>query len=142
MLRLMALTLLPLAVPAPTAPTATSPRVTAAELAGAWAGTASHEGETTPVALELDLGDDGKVLIKLSAPVVHLRHAPLGRVVPASGPDGQVTLGPFVFTYDAASRTLRGDIPEGLAPVYKLPMTLQRVERLSLPTRPEPEVPA
>ena len=144
MLRLLAAVTLPLAMLAPPSPPAlsTPARVSAAELAGAWAGTASHDGETTPVAVELEPGDDGKVLVKLSAPVVHLRHAPLGRVVPAQGQDGQLLLGPFAFTYDASARTLRGDVPEALAPVYRLPMTLQRVERLDLPPRPDPEVPA
>ena len=141
MLRLLAVALLaPVLSPGP--PPTPSPAPSAvppAELAGAWAGTASHEGETTPVAIELEPGSDDKVLIKLSAPVVHLRHAPLGRATPqAQG--REIKLGPFVFAYDPAARTLTGDVPEGLAPVYKLPMTLQRVERLDLPARPEPVV--
>jgi outer membrane protein assembly factor BamB len=147
MLRLLAafvFLLAPLAPPSPPAPststsTSTPSRLSAAELAGAWAGTISHDGETTPVALELEPGEDGKILVKLSAPVVHLRHAPLGRV-PLQGEGGEMKLGPFTFTYDAASRTLRGDVPESLAPVYKLPMTLQRVDRLDLPDRADPQV--
>lgn len=49
---------------------------TAADLAGTWAGTATHEGETTPVALELEPGDDGKILIKASIPAIHLASQP------------------------------------------------------------------
>jgi hypothetical protein len=144
MLRLLALTLLArLALLGPGSP-AVSPAPSAAaarELAGAWAGTASHEGETTPVGLELEPGDDGKVLIKLSAPVVHLRGAPLGRVTPQVR-GHEINLGPFTFTYDPVARTLTGAVPEGLAPLYTLPLTLQRVERLDLPPRSEPAVPA
>jgi outer membrane protein assembly factor BamB len=142
MLQLLAKILLSLAALVPPSPPAASTpsRLSAAELAGSWAGTISHDGETTPVALELEPGDDGKILLKLSAPVVHLRHTPLGRVT-LENDGGEVKLGPFRFTYDPASRTLRGDVPEGLAPVYKLPMTLQRVDRLALPVRGEPEVP-
>jgi outer membrane protein assembly factor BamB len=147
MLRTLALLLVPVAslaapVPPDPSPAATpSSRALASALAGAWAGTASHAGETTPVALELEPGDDGKVLIKLSAPIVHLRSAPLGRAVPQME-GGRVKLGPFLFTHDPVARTLTGEIPEGLAPVYKIPLSLQRVEKLDLPARPEPAVPA
>jgi outer membrane protein assembly factor BamB len=132
----------PAAPPSPTAtPSAAPPSLSVSELAGAWAGTATHDGETTPVALEIELGDDGKVLLKMSAPIVHIAHAPLGRVVPQVQ-GREVKLGPFALTYDPMTRTLKGDVPEGLAPVYKVPMTLQHVERLDLPERPEPAVPS
>src|SRR4051812_49318058 len=96
-----ALALALLAPPSPPAASTPAPsRLSAAELAGAWAGTISHEGETTPVALELEPGEDGKILVKLSAPVVHLRHAPLGRVA-LQGDGREMKLGPFTFTYDS-----------------------------------------
>jgi outer membrane protein assembly factor BamB len=142
--RLIAATLLlPLAVSAyaqspSVSPAAGTPR--ASEFAGAWWGSASHDGETTPVGLEIEPGDDGKVLLKLSSPIVHIRHAPLGRA-PLEVEGNAVKMGPFAFTYDREGRTLTGTIPEGLAPVYKLPVTLRHVERLDLPERPEPAVP-
>jgi outer membrane protein assembly factor BamB len=111
--------------------------IIASELAGAWSGTITHDGETTPVGLELEPGEEGTVLIKLSAPVIHTLHAPMGRA--AFQVDGnEIRLGPFALTYDRAGGMLAGTIPEGLAPVYKLPFTLRRVERLDLPSRPEP----
>src|SRR4051812_16425650 len=95
------------------APSAAPAALSLSDLAGAWAGTATHDGETTPIAIEIEPGDDGKALLKLSAPVVHLRHAPMGRA-PAQIQGNEVKLGPFVLTYDPAARTLTGDVPEGL----------------------------
>jgi outer membrane protein assembly factor BamB len=138
--RLIAATfLLPMAVSAPPQSPAVSPPAVAAqaELAGAWWGTAAHDGETIPVGLEIEPGDDGKALVKLSSPIVHIRHAPLGRG-PLRVEGDSVKVGPFAFTYDRAARTLTGTIPEGLAPVYNLKVTLHHVARLDLPERPEP----
>jgi hypothetical protein len=53
-----------------------------AELAGAWAGEVEHDGERTPIALELEPGDDGKLLLKATVPAAHLSRAALGRVTP------------------------------------------------------------
>jgi len=121
------------AVPLPTAPTAT-------ELAGAWLGRVSHDGESTSFALELEAGDDGKLLIKMSAPVVQMRHVALGRA-PLQVEGDLVRLGPFAFNYDRDAQSLTGMIPEELAPIYKLPVELHRVARLELPDRPEPTAP-
>jgi outer membrane protein assembly factor BamB len=141
--RLIAVTLLlPIAVSARAQTSPASPAAVAvpAELAGAWSGTVSHDGETTPIGLEIEPSDDGKALLKLSSPIIHIRHAPLGRG-PLRVEGDSVKVGPFAFTYDRAARTLTGTIPEGLAPVYKLKVTLHHVERLDLPERPEPSAP-
>jgi outer membrane protein assembly factor BamB len=55
--------------------------------------------------------------------------------------DREVRLGPFSLTYDRAAGTLSGTMPAELAPVYKVPFTLRRIERLDLPVRPEPSAP-
>lgn len=113
---------------------------TAADLAGAWAGTMTHEGESQPIALEFEPGDEGKVLIKATIPVFHLARAPLGS--PKLEIQGnELRLGPFSFTYDASATTLSGVMPAGLVPVYRVPMTLRRVERVDVPPRPEPKAP-
>ena len=113
---------------------------TAADLAGAWAGTMTHEGESQPIALEFEPGDEGKVLIKATIPVFHLARAPLGS--PKLEIQGnELRLGPFSFTYDASANTLSGVMPAGLVPVYRVPMTLRRVERVDVPVRPEPTAP-
>ena len=96
--------------PAPSDP-AEAP-VTVAEIAGMWAGTLSHGGETEPLALELEPGTDGKVLIRLSVPVAHLARAPIGRVA-AQLQGNEVRLGPFVFRYDRGAKTLSGVAPRG-----------------------------
>jgi outer membrane protein assembly factor BamB len=120
------------------APATSGPTV--AELAGAWAGTATHEGETQPVALELEPGDDGKILIKATIPALYLAQSPLGRVA-LQVQDDEVRLGPFAFKYDAKAETLAGTMPAAFVPVYRVPITLKRVGRVTLPERPEPKAP-
>ncbi|HSD28805.1 MAG TPA: PQQ-binding-like beta-propeller repeat protein [Vicinamibacteria bacterium] len=128
-----ALTLSLLASPSSSAPGAP---VSVAELAGTWAGTLTHAGETEPFALELEPGTDGKVLLKMSVPVAHLDRAPIGRVA-AQVQGEEVRLGPFVFRYDREAKTLTGTAPKDLVPVYEIPLTLRRVERFDVPPRPE-----
>ena len=99
--------------------------VTAAELAGVWAGTLSHGGETEPIALELEAGTDGKVLIRMSVPVAHLVRAP-DRSVPAQFQGNEVRLGPFVLEYDRAAKTLSGVAPRDLVPLYEMPLAAAR----------------
>lgn len=110
---------------------------TAPALAGAWQGAVTRDGESTPFALELLPEADGKVLVRATIPSVHVVGQPLGRVAPKIEGD-RVTLGPFAFRHDAASGTLTGVLPAGLAPVYELPLTLRRVERIDVPPRPPP----
>jgi outer membrane protein assembly factor BamB len=71
---------------------------------------------------------------------MHLVQADFGTVEPkVEGND--VRLGPFTFTYDPKAKTLSGTMPEGLVPVYRMPITLRRVDRLEVPARPEPQSP-
>jgi outer membrane protein assembly factor BamB len=116
------------------APAAAGP--TASELAGAWSGTLEHDNETTSFALELEPGADGLVLLKATVPIAHLAHTPLGRV-PLQTEGRTVKLGPFAFEYDAAAKTLTGVVPDGFAPVYRIPLVLRRVERIETPARAE-----
>ena len=109
----------------------------AAELAGAWAGTAEHDGETTPFALELEPQADGKLLLKATVPSAHFERAPLGSV-PVKQDGRRVTLGPFTFDYDRDAKTLAGVVPPDFAPVYRLPLLLRRVDRFEPPARPAP----
>jgi hypothetical protein len=107
---------------------------------GAWAGTLAHEGQSTPFALELEPGEEGKVRVKMSIPVIHVAHSPIGNLKIETKGD-EVRLGPFVFIYDAKAGTLIGTLPETLAPVYRIPLTLRRVEHLDLPVRAESTAP-
>jgi len=115
------------------APAATP--VTVGEITGVWAGTLSHAGETEPMALEVEPGADGKVLIRMSVPVAHLDRTPIGRVSPAFQ-GSEVRLGPFVLQYDRGAKTLSGVAPRDLVPLYEIPLTLRRVERFDVPARP------
>jgi len=116
------------------------PLVTVAEIAGVWAGTLTHAGETEPLALELEPGADGKVLLRMSVPVAHLDRAPIGRVA-AEIRGHEVRLGPFVLQYDREAKTLSGVAPKDLVPLYEIPLTLRRVERLEVPARRAMEAP-
>ena len=67
-----------------------------ADLAGAWIGTLSHEGESESFALELEPGDDGKLGIWATIPVVHVIYGALGRVpLKFDGPDRGAKLWEF-----------------------------------------------
>ena len=66
---------------APSGP-ADSPSGPAADLAGTWAGTLAHEGQTQPVALTLAPAADSTVAMQLSLPVIHLDHVPIGSARP------------------------------------------------------------
>jgi outer membrane protein assembly factor BamB len=111
------------------------PPVTVAEIAGVWAGSLSHAGETEALALEVEPETDGKVLLRLSVPVAHLARAPIGKV-DAQIRGNEVQLGPFVLRYDRPAKTLSGTAPRDLVPLYDMPMTLHRVERFDVPARP------
>ncbi len=121
----------------PPTPPAKSPTI---EIAGAWAGTLTHEGETQDLAIELEPSPDGAVLVRVTIPVVHVARTPMARAVPkVNGQD--VTIGPFTFHYDDATRTLSGTLPEALVPVYRVPFALHRVERVVAPVRAAETVP-
>lgn len=109
----------------------------AADLAGTWAGSVSHEGESTPFALELIPEGDGRLRLRLTIPVIHLIGQPLGSVPPQVEGE-RVKLGPFDLVHDRGDGSLRGVVPEGLAPHHRIPIVLRRVERLEVPARPEP----
>jgi len=120
----------PLAEPAP--PTAPP---TAAVLAGHWSGTLAHAGQATAFGFELVPEDDGKVLLRLAMPAIHVEGSPVGPL-PLVVEGDTVRLGPFAFTWGGEAETLTGTVPAALVPVYELPVTLHRVESLEPPPRP------
>ena len=84
------------------------------------------------LALELEPTEEGKVSLRLTIPAMNLVRRPMGSAAPTI--DGnEVTLGPFVFTYDEATHTLNGTVPSGFVPVYEIPFTLHRVEAVEAP---------
>jgi outer membrane protein assembly factor BamB len=105
------------------------------EIAGTWAGSLTHAGETEPLALLIEPGEQGKVQLSLSVPVVHLAAAPMGTVTPKIEGD-DVHLGPFDLRYDRAAGTLSGALPKGLAPFYEIPFVLHRVDGFEVKARP------
>jgi outer membrane protein assembly factor BamB len=111
--------------------------LTVKDLAGAWTGTLTHEGDTVPVGFEFEAAPDGKVVVKVTLPVIHMAGATLGREALQVEGD-RIRLGPLAFTHDAAAGTLSGTMPEGLVPVYPIPMVLHRADR-PLPAAPRAE---
>ncbi len=120
-----------------TAATTPAPPLQASDLAGTWSGVASHAGETSPFALRLDPRGDGKVDVHVSIPAIHLDDQPLG-ARPLAIEGDVVRLGSWELRLDRGTGTLTGVVPEGLAPLYALPLRLRRGERLASPPRPGP----
>jgi outer membrane protein assembly factor BamB len=117
-----------------------STALTAADLAGAWAGTISHAGETVPFSLELEPDAEGKLLLRATLPAMHLERLPFGKPqLEISGDEAMAA--PFTFRYDRAARTLSGTMPAGLLPVYEAPFVLRRVQKVEVPTRAEIQAP-
>jgi len=117
-----------------------APTPTIQDVAGAWAGTLTHDGETVDFALEIEPSDHGKVVLKGTVPVLHMAHAPFGEV-PFEVEGQTVHLGPFTFVWDMTTKTLSGTMPEGFVPLYHMPLTLHRVKTIDAPERPEPTAP-
>jgi len=111
-----------------------------AELAGAWSGVVTHDDESVPFALQLESAAGGNLIVKVTLPIVHLVGTPMVKAVPQIQ-GNEIRIGPFVFQYDRAARTLSGVMPDALAPVYRLAFTLHRVDTLDDPIRPEPAAP-
>ena len=110
------------------------------DFAGAWDGEVTHRGESTRFAVELEPAADGTLTLKATVPVAHAFRVPFVTAKPELAGD-ELRLGPFAFTLDRSAGTLRGTIPEGLAPVYQLPFVLRRVAAVETPARPAPSAP-
>ena len=85
-----AVVVLALSLVAGSFPPAEAP-VAVAELAGVWAGTLTHAGETVPLALELEPGTDGKVLLTATGGAENAgQRAPGSRKIRASSGAGRL----------------------------------------------------
>ena len=128
--------LAPAAAPpaAPTAAPAPAAAPTAADLAGTWAGTLTHAGETERFALHFEPGENGMVSLKMSIPAMHVAATPLGRA-PLKVEGSDVVLGPFRFAFDRAAGTLSGTIPDALVPVHRMPIVLRRIAAFDVSPR-------
>jgi outer membrane protein assembly factor BamB len=137
-MRALLATLLLLCSPAsPATPGSPAPAASATDFTGVWAGEIHHQGRTTPYAIELAPGGEGKVKVRLSLPVIHVLQQDMGEH--ALVVDGhRLTLGSgTVLTWDPAAQTLSGIVPSFLAPVYELPFVLRRVPAFTAPPRAE-----
>ncbi len=106
------------------------------ELAGAWSGTATHDGQTTAIAVEIEPGPGGTAVAKWTAPVVHVAGMTIAKAAPEIDGD-HIRIGMLSFTYDRATNTLSGTLPEAIVPVYRIPFTLRRAAKIEELSRPE-----
>jgi outer membrane protein assembly factor BamB len=122
-------------------PAADAARQSAADLTGAWVGEVAHEGDSTPFGLEIEPAKEDMVAVKLTVPAIHWFNRAVG-VMPIKIAGSQVSIGPFAFTFDSKAQTLSGTLPAAIAPVYKLPVTLRRTDKIVLGSRPAIAAPA
>ena len=106
----------------------------AAELVGTWVGEMTHDGKTTPLALEFEKrGNDVRGV--LVVPAFHGQF-PLGvtRLV-----DSKIETQALTFDFDRAARIISVTLPEGMLPRYRPRMTFRRSDKpFVLPERREP----
>lgn len=105
--------------------------VTPADLSGWWSADPVHSGETSHLALQF-LEKDGKHEAHLSLPAIGALDINLGEVMI----DGDVinTKGlSFPLTWNAATRTLTGVVPEDAAPIYRIPVEFVRAQPFVAP---------
>jgi outer membrane protein assembly factor BamB len=109
-----------------------------ADVAGTWVASLSHAGETQPFALRFEANDKGELVVKMTAPAVHVWEVPIGT---AALEPGRVRIGGgFVLDYDHAAGTLSGTIPSVLIPVYDIAAVFHR-GALERTPRPDPTAP-
>lgn len=122
---------------AASAPAAAAP---ADDLAGIWAGTLAHDGDSTAIAFEFERAGGDTLRLFVSMPVIHLDRVPFGRFVPEARGDS-IACGLFRVVLDTAGARLAGLMPAALVPVYAVPFELRRVERFAVPARAPLEAP-
>ena len=107
-------------------------------LIGAWAGDASHGGETSSVVLEFVRAKDGNVWLVASLPVIHAWRFPVGPVKVA---DGRASAGGTFFDLDPQGERLTTTLPSELVPKYPMRVTLSRTAAVKPPERPDVNAP-
>jgi outer membrane protein assembly factor BamB len=104
------------------------------DLEGWWSADPVHAGESSHIALQFL--DDGKPLAKLSLPAIGAYDITLGTVVVSGNALDTQPLS-FPLTYDAASATLRGYLPQDAVPIYRVPIEFRRGKPLVKPAPPQ-----
>lgn len=109
---------------------------------GDWRAELSHGGERSPLGLRLepDAKQPGRLLVKVSAPVIHIEDAQLGTAL-VDGNRLIVNDGAWVLTRSRDGSRLLGSAPEFLVPRLRLPLVFTR-GRLDKRERRLPALPA
>ena len=110
-----------------------------ADVSGTWVAALSHLGETQRFGLRFEPNDKNELIVKMTAPAVHVWDVPIGK---ATLEPGRVRIGSgFVLDYDHAAGTLSGTVPSALIPVHKIVAAFHR-GTLDQTPRPELDAPA
>lgn len=97
------------------------------DLTGLWHGKISHGEQVSDFAIRVEETEEGEAKLEVSMPAIGAFDVFIGQ---AKHEGNRLTLGSWSVTFDPDTQTLNGIIPEGIAPVYRIPFTLARVEQL------------
>jgi len=107
---------------------------------GLWSGFASHEQSRCYVAFRFTPVGDTAATVAMTLPAMHATEAPMGRF-PVRVEGDVARIGPFELRYDREAQTLNGALPSALVPVYRIEVSLRKVQSLHLPARRGIEAP-
>ncbi|HSN71179.1 MAG TPA: PQQ-binding-like beta-propeller repeat protein [Steroidobacteraceae bacterium] len=113
------------------------------DLAGWWHGPLEHAGQTSEIYAHL-LEVDGKPTMRLSMVAMDAWEVPIGTVT-IKGDRVDTDPYPFPLEFDREEETLSGVLLEAAVPVYRIPVTLRRIDPPAIPAprrfeQPAPEV--
>jgi outer membrane protein assembly factor BamB len=97
------------------------------ELTGTWSGELSHNAQTAPFAIRFDTTEEGDLEALVSIPDSDLWEASFGE---AMIEENEIRIGSWALTYDPKGKTLTGQLPATLVPIYSIPVTLTRADPL------------
>ena len=109
------------------------------DLAGWWSAQPEFGGDSAQMALQF-VEKEGKQELQLSAPALGVYDYPLGELT-LSGNSLNTKGLAFPLTWNAATRTLSGQIPNEIAPVYNIPIEFRRGEPVVKTPLPEWKAP-
>jgi len=109
------------------------------ELLGAWAADLEHNGQRGRFGVDFVGRDNGAVIAQISMPQLDVWSLPAW---PVTMEGNDVIMGTTKLFYDSAAGTLAGVMPDGLVPVHRIPLVLQRIDSIERPSDDQQELPS
>jgi len=97
------------------------------KLTGTWSGDLTHNAQTAPFAIRFDATEEGGLEALVSIPDSDLWDSSFGK---ATIEENEIRIGSWALTYDPNGKTLTGQPPPTLVPIYTIPVTLTRTDPL------------